>query len=175
MAGADPLSDLLERAAEGDDVALGQLVRETQADVRRLCTALGSPGEVDDLVQDTYLKMIRAVATFRAESSVRTWLLAIARHTCADHVRRRERERRLINRLVENSVEVVESGPMEPDPLLDSLSPERREAFVLTQMLDLSYEEAAKIIDRPIGTVRSRVSRAREDLINQLHRQERAG
>ncbi len=54
------------------------------------------------------------------------------------------------------------------DDLLSRLAPDRREAFVLTQMVGLSYEEAALIVDCPVGTIRSRVSRARSDLANQL-------
>ncbi len=175
MAGPDPLRDLLERAAEGDAVALGRLVKGTQNDVWRLCHALGSDGEVDDLVQETYLRMIRSVTSFRGESSVRTWLLSIARHTCADHVRKRERQRRLVDRIVEHTVEVVEPPPAEPDGLLAGLSPERREAFVLTQVLDLSYEDAAAVVCCPVGTIRSRVSRAREDLLVAVRRQSAHG
>lgn len=171
MAGPDPLRELLQRAAEGDDVALGSLVRRTQADVWRLCSALGSPGEVDDLVQETYLRMIPAVSRFRGDASVRTWLLTIARHVCADHVRRRERQRRLMHRLEQNTLPEQEPAPSEPDALLDSLTSEQREAFVLTQMLDLSYEQAAQVIGCPIGTVRSRVFRAREELLGTFQHQ----
>lgn len=165
--------DLLDRAAEGDDVALGELVRRTQPDVYRLCSALGSPGEVDDLVQETYLRMIRSVAGFRGGSTVRTWLLAIARNTCADGVRRRQRQRRLVDRVAENTLETTHAAPDEPDELLCTLRPERREAFVLTQILGLSYEEAAAVSGCPVGTVRSRVSRAREDLLAELQRADR--
>lgn len=174
MVEADPLRDLLDRTAEGDDVALSHLVRRTQGDVWRLCSALGSNGEVDDLVQDTYLRLIKAAPSYRGESSVRTWLLAIARHVCADHVRRRQRQRRLVDRLVERTDVSGDGGPgvedrsgrLSLDGLgLDRLSPERREAFVLTQVLDLSYDDAAGIMGCPVGTIRSRVARAREDLL----------
>lgn len=158
------LRDLLDRAAEGDDTALAALVRETQHDVWRLCTALGSTGEVDDLVQETYLRAIPSIGRFRGDASVRSWLLAIARNVCADHVRRRQRERRLMDRMRERTVESVAPEPGLPITGLDELRPERREAFVLTQLLDLSYEEAAEVAGCPVGTIRSRVYRAREDL-----------
>lgn len=175
MSGTDPLADLLARSAEGDDVALGALVRRTQADVWRMCSALGSTGEVDDLVQETYLRMIRALPSFRGDSSVRTWLLAIARHVCADHVRRKVRHRRLLDRLAENLVEQQEPPPTAPTAVLgtvdlDALNAEQREAIVLTQVLDLSYEEASRVLGCPIGTVRSRVHRAREKLLGGLGR-----
>lgn len=161
----DGLRALLDRAVEGDDVALSQLVSRTQADVWRLCTALGDASDVDDLVQETYLRMIRSVASFRGESTVKSWLLTIARNTCADNVRRRVRQRRLAERVAQNTVATDQPAPSEPDDTLAMLSPDRREAFVLTQMLDLSYEEAAEIVGCPVGTIRSRVHRAREDLM----------
>jgi RNA polymerase sigma-70 factor (ECF subfamily) len=166
----DVLRDLLEKAAEGDDRALAVLVRRTQHDVRRLCTALGSAGEVDDLVQETYLRAIPSIPSYRGDSSVRSWLLAIARNVCADHVRRRQRERRLLDRIRSRTVEPVSPAPELPMTSIDHLSPERREAFVLTQLLDLSYEDAAAVVGCPVGTIRSRVFRAREDLAATIER-----
>lgn len=160
----DGLRDLLAKAVEGDDRALAELVRRTQPDVWRLCSALGSPGEVDDLVQETYLRALPKVATYRGEASVRSWLLAIARNVCADHVRRRQRERRLVDRIRSRTVECTSPAPGLPVTSLDRLDPDRREAFVLTQLLDLSYEDAADVVGCPVGTIRSRVFRAREDL-----------
>lgn len=168
MARDDPLRDLLDRSAEGDDTALGELIRRTQPDVHRLCSILGSKGEEDDLVQETYLRMMRSVGGFRGESSVRTWLLSIARFTCADAVRRRQRQRRLMDRLIENTTPAEEPDHSVVGALIEGLSEDRREAFALTQIVGLSYEEAAEVIGCPIGTVRSRVSRARADLMAQL-------
>lgn len=167
--------DLLRRAAEGDTVALGRLVESTTPDVWRLCTSLGSSGEIDDLVQETYLRMIRAIPAFRGDSPVRVWLLAIARNVCADHVRRRERQRRLVSKLTERLVSESAPAPTEPNQWLDGLSAERREAFVLTQVLDLSYEDAAEIAGCPVGTIRSRLYRAREDLAKTVSRSSLTG
>ena len=167
--------DLLRRSAEGDRIALGRLVEQTTPDVWRLCTSLGSAGEIDDLVQETYLRMIRSMPGYRGDAPVRLWILAIARNVCADHVRRRQRERRLIGRLTERYVSDSVPPPPDPHPWLDDLSPERREAFVLTQVLDLSYEDAASIAGCPVGTIRSRVHRAREDLTNAVRHEARSG
>ena len=156
-------------------MALGLLVKATQADVVRLCRALGSTGEADDLVQECYLRIVRSLRSYRGESDVRAWMLAIVRNTCADHVRRRERERRLLDRLGERSSSVEADTAGETRALIDQLPAERREAFVLTQVLDLSYEEAARVVGCPVGTIRSRVSRAREDLIAMMYRSEAAG
>lgn len=164
----DPLRQLVEAAREGDDVALGQLVRRTQAEVWRLCSALGSPGEVEDLVQDTYLRAMRAIPGFRGDAPVRLWLLAIARRACADHVRQRERRRQLARKLVSTHVEEAHRPGDPVTDILRSIDPDRREAFVLTQLLGLAYEEAAAVLDCPVGTIRSRVARARADLLEQV-------
>ena len=164
MTPADPLRKLLDAAVEGDDRALSELVRLTQSDVWKLCTALGSAGETEDLVQETYLRALKSLHTYRGDSLVRTWLLSVSRNVCADHVRRRARQRRLIDRVTPLAADAVTPGPVYIDEMMDGLSPERRDAFVLTQMIGLSYEEAAQALEVPIGTVRSRVARARIDL-----------
>jgi RNA polymerase sigma-70 factor (ECF subfamily) len=157
------LHDLAAAAVEGDGVAIAELVRRTQAAVWQVCSALGSPGETEDLVQETYLRAVRALPSFRGDAPIRMWLLAIARRTCADHVRRRQRQRKLVDRLRVETRVAVQPAPV-VDDLVDGLDPDRREAFVLTQLVGLSYEEAATVVGCPIGTIRSRVARARADL-----------
>lgn len=161
----DPLRAYAEAALEGDDVAVAALVRATQPAVWRLCAALGSDDNVDDLVQDTFLRALKSLPTYRFETPVQVWLLSIARRVCADDIRRRQRRRRLLHRM--SQLTVVEPGVNDDEALgelLDALEPERRDAFVLTQVLGLSYQEAAEVMQCPIGTVRSRVARARTDL-----------
>lgn len=104
------------------------------------------------------------MGSFRGDGQVRSWLLAIARYVCADHVRRRVRDRNLVERLTASALETSTPGPEARSDLLDVLDRDRREAFVLTQLLDLSYEDAAEILGCPVGTIRSRVFRARSDL-----------
>jgi RNA polymerase sigma-70 factor, ECF subfamily len=160
----DPLAPYASAAREGDDVAVAELVRRTQRAVWQLCTALGSAGETEDLVQETYLRALKALPRFRGDAPVRLWLLSIARRTCADHVRRRQRRRRLMDKVMSEAVPVTASAPEVTDDLLATLDPDRRDAFVLTQLVGLSYDEAAVVAGCPIGTIRSRVSRARADL-----------
>lgn len=175
MREARPIEHYVRAAVEGDDVALAHLVRLTQPAVWRLCAALGSPGVEEDLVQETYLRAVKALPSFRFEVPFPVWLLSIARRTCADDVRRRRRARRLAERL-DRFVGDGGRGPSElpehatVEELLDRLDPERREAFVLTQVMGLSYQDAADVIECPVGTVRSRVARARADLVAELER-----
>lgn len=168
----DHLQRLALAAVEGDHVALNELVRCTQPLVWRVCSALGTAGEEADLVQETYLRAMRSLPSFRGDAPVRVWLMAIARHVCADDVRRRQRRRRLTERLIAHTRETATSGPEVIDDLLAEVEPLRREAFLLTQYVGLSYDEAAAVLDCPVGTVRSRVSRARHDLMVLLARSE---
>ena len=155
------------RAKAGDRGALDELVKELHPDVWRLCRYLGAPADPDDLAQETHERMLRSLHRFRGDGSVRSWALSIARRVCADSTRRAQRRRRLDERL-------LGGGPPEPhhdsswheiDELLAPLDPDRREAFVLTQLVGLSYEEAAESVGCPIGTIRSRVARARAQLL----------
>ena len=164
----DPITVLARAARDGDPDALARLVRHTQAEVWRFTAALVDPGAADDLTQETYLRAFRALPGFEGRSSVRTWLLGTARRVCADHLRAVVRRRRLDARLAAQAYTDVPH----PDPahrlgvhdLLRRLSDERRTAFVLTQVVGLSYAEAAVVEDVPIGTIRSRVARARDEL-----------
>lgn len=162
----DELTVLLREAADGDRSAMAAFVRTTQADVWRLCAHLVDPQAADDVTQEVYLRAIRSARQFRGDASARTWLLRIARNTAADEIRRRQRRR-----LLPPVVEGIESGPADNvalTSLIDDLSVDRRTAFVLTQVLECSYAEAAAICQVPVGTIRSRVARARQDLLEML-------
>lgn len=168
---ADDLTALALAAGAGDRVAMTAFVRRTQPEVWRVCARLGDRVDADDLTQEVYLRALPALARFRGDASARTWLLQIARHVCADHVRRSRRRRALLTRVMERAGDGVEperTGELDLDDAIAALSPERREAFVLTQVTGLSYEEAAEVCEVPIGTIRSRVARARADLLDAL-------
>jgi RNA polymerase sigma-70 factor (ECF subfamily) len=160
--GLDAITEAALRARRGDAASAGAFVRATQADVWRLCAHLSSRDTAEDLTQETYARAFASLHRFAGRSSARTWLLAIARRTCADGVRAALRSR-----------SVAPQHPVGPDPaesvtlraLLDVLDRERREAFVLTQLVGLSYAEAADVCGCPVGTIRSRVARARADLV----------
>ena len=160
-------SDLLQAQA-GDRMAFAAAVRASQGEVWRLCVHLVGRDEADDITQDTYARVYRALPAFRAEASGRTWLLAIARRACADAVRRRVRARRRENAVVPAPDTVDPTGAFAIEALLEGLDPDQRAAFVLTQLHGLAYAEAAAVCDVPVGTIRSRVARARAELVEQL-------
>ena len=166
----DELTSLARAAGRGDRAALARLIRDTQADVWRLCAYLVDQAVADDLTQDTYLRAIPALRKFRGDAPVRAWLLTIARRACAAEIAARGRDRRLAARLAVIPDGTLGQPPAPPgaqaavDELLAALEPDRRAAFVLTQLLGCTYAEAAAICGCPVGTIRSRVARAREDL-----------
>jgi RNA polymerase sigma-70 factor, ECF subfamily len=175
MGRVDDLERLAAAAVDGDPLAAAALVRATQSDVWRLCAALGDVDSADDLTQETYLRAFGSLHRFEGRSSLRTWLLAIARRVCADAVRSRRRRRLTLVR-EDAELEALGSGD-DADrvgegaavaDLLARLDPDRREAFVLTQLLGLPYAEAAEVAGCPVGTIRSRVARARADLVEAL-------
>lgn len=162
---ADPLCSLIEAAVEGDDRATEAFVERTRGAVWSVCARLGSPGDTEDLVQEVYLRAVRSMSSYRGDAPVLAWLMTIARRTCADEVRRRQRRRRLDERIRTQPLELVAPPPEASSDLLDHLDDDRRSAFVLTQLAGLPYAEAAEALGCPIGTVRSRVARARADLL----------
>ena len=170
----DDDGQIMRAAAAGDRVALAAFVRDTQDHVWRYCGYLGRGADVEDLVQETYARALRALPRFEGRTSGRVWLLSIARRVCADSVRGARRRRALEARWRLERRPVVASETVTLELLLAGLPPERREAFVLTQLVGLPYAAAAEVCRVPIGTVRSRVARAREQLQQSL-REEQAG
>jgi RNA polymerase sigma-70 factor (ECF subfamily) len=169
----DRLTGLLVQARDGDRLALGAAIRLSQAEVWRVAAHLVGQNEADDVTQDVFLRAWRALPSFRAESSGRTWLLSIARRACADAVRRQSRWRRLTARLYSESVTTAPEGNGVDElhglgDLITRLPPAQREAFVLTQITGCSYVETAELCGVEVGTIRSRVARARAELVDLL-------
>jgi RNA polymerase sigma-70 factor (ECF subfamily) len=161
----DEVTQLALAARDGDRVALSAFIRATQAEVWRLCAHLVHPGDADDLTQDVYVRALGALPAFRGDSSARTWLLSIARRTAIDQVRRRQRRRRIEARL-RPAPDVEDHAPvLELNAVIALLPADRREAFLLTQVVGLTYAEAAEVAGCEVGTIRSRVARARAQLV----------
>lgn len=158
------------RAGAGDRAATEAFVRATQADVWRFVAHLAADVRLaDDLTQETYLRALPALARFEGRSPARAWLLSVARRVVADHIRSlRSRPRSHDGSDIGDQVEPGFAEDVVLNELVGALDPERRTAFVLTQLLGLSYADAAEVCDCPIGTIRSRVARAREDLVTAI-------
>lgn len=173
----DQVTHLAKCAGRGDRAALTQFIAATQRDVWRTVAYLADPGSADDLTQETFLRAIKSLPRFTGRSTARTWLMSIARRVVVDQIRYNTRRPRPAYVLDLDDVlgasrieEMVEIGI-----LLDGLDAERREALVLTQVLGLTYAEAAEVCGCPIGTIRSRVARARDDLLRAAEEQDCAG
>ncbi|GGK22667.1 hypothetical protein GCM10011583_63260 [Streptomyces camponoticapitis] len=160
-------------AGLGDRRAAELFVRATYDDVRRFVAHLSSDVRgADDLTQETYLRALASLARFAGRSCARVWLLAIARRVVVDRYRRAAVRPRIAD--TTDWVTVADRaqprhlpGFEESVALADALAtmePGRRQAFALTRLLGLSYAEAADALGCPVGTIRSRVARARRDL-----------
>ena len=174
----DSVTSLALAAGGGDRSALEEWVRATQPDVWRFVAHLADVASADDLTQETFARAIASLHRFAGRSSSRTWVLSIARRVVVDQVRHASARPRIADADWEVAAERrwarssrqsagFEDG-VELQLLLDSLEGDRREVLVLTQVLGLSYAEAADVSGCPIGTIRSRVARARADLIAAL-------
>ncbi len=170
----DRLTQLLLDAQRGDQRAFEQFVIESQTDVWQMCRYLGDLRDADDLAQETYERAVRSLHRYRQEGPAKSWLLTIARRVCIDHTRRQQRRRRRDTRAIDDALtggglgSVIapdDAGRLALDALVASLDPDRRAAFVLTQVLGMQYAEAADVLGCPIGTIRSRVARARLELV----------
>ncbi|MGW4102543.1 sigma-70 family RNA polymerase sigma factor [Streptomyces sp. NPDC004976] len=164
-------------AAGGDSEAVDRFVRALQRDVLRYVAYLADDAEAaDDLAQDTFLRALTALHRFEGRSSARVWLLSIARRAVADSLRRAACRPKAAD--VTDWEDAAESTQPADVPgfdervalmhLVDSLPRDRREAFLLTQVYGLPYAEAAKVARCPVGTIRSRVSRARLTLVGMM-------
>ena len=177
----EAVTELALAAARGNSRALEAFIKATQQDVWRFVTYLSDAGTADDLTQETYLRAIGAIERFSGRSTARTWLLAIARRVVADHIRHAQSRPRtapgadpehLLNgdrhaRGFEDLVEVT--------TMIASLAAEQREALLLTQLLGLPYADAAEVCGCPVGTIRSRVARARDALLSDVERDDLTG
>lgn len=169
------VTDLALKAGAGDRQALSEFIEATHGDVWRLLAHLADTDRADDLTQETYLRVLGALPRFAARSSARTWILSLARRVWVDSIRHDMARPRKSVEEWEDAADQTPSPDTAGDQawaelvdaraLLDALAPDRREALVLTQVLGYSYAEAADICSVRVGTIRSRVARARADLL----------
>jgi RNA polymerase sigma-70 factor (ECF subfamily) len=173
--------ELVRRAQAGDLRAFEALVERHRDVVFRVAARVVGTGDADDVSQDAFLRAFHRLGRFRGNAAFRAWLLQITRNAALDHLARRHDERYVDGGLDGDRAGAVASSERPPaDRLavrerterlelkLRSLSPERRVALVLRDVEGLTYEEIATITDTPVATVKTRLHRARNDLVHLL-------
>ena len=181
---AEELDELtLARARRGESSALSQLVKMYQRPVFALCGRLlcsRSPGAVEDVAQEVFIRVFRGIARFDPQGPARlsTWILTVATRACLNALRGRRREQPLDDQAMR-----AQAGPSNPEQsvLVDedrrrvedamaALPEEMRAVLVLRAYHDLDYPEIAAALELGVGTVKSRLSRARAALREALCR-----
>jgi RNA polymerase sigma-70 factor (ECF subfamily) len=188
VARADEDARLAARVAEGDEAAFEALVTRYQHRIYAFCLRmLGDAAEAEDVAQEVFLTFFRRAADFRGESALSTWLFCIARNQTLNRIKYLDRRGRGRRRPLESEQEGVEGGLVSeaPDPeqrldgeqtarmvqeAIGTLGEEQRVVVVLRDLEDLSYEEIATVTGLPVGTVKSRIHRARATLAARLSR-----
>lgn len=179
-AGLDADTPLIERTLEGDLRAFEQLVARHQDIVYRVAARIVGPEHAEDVSQDTFLRAFHRLQKFRGESSFRTWLLQITHNAALDELARMNR-RRLADEQPQDPID--EDASRQPATELEQrerqqrlqrklglMRPEYRGLLVLRDLEGLSYNEIADILDMPLGSVKGRLHRARDELIELLRR-----
>ena len=178
---------LVEKAQRGDKRSFGILVEKYHKKLTRLLSRMvRDQSEIEDIVQDSFVKAYRAINNFRGDSAFYTWLYRIGINTAKNHLVSLGRRPKAMNEVeiedVENfedgdelrSIETPENTMMTKEIVatvndtIEALPDELKEAISLREMDGLSYEEIAELMQCPIGTVRSRIFRAREAIADKL-------
>ncbi len=179
--------ELVLRAQRGDKRAFELLVNKYERKVQRLLSRLvRDPAEVEDVTQEAFIKAFRALPTFRGESAFYTWLYRIAINTAKNYLAAQGRKAPATVDLAPEDAENSADGEFSRDAstpeqelmsrqvaetvnsAMDALPEELRAAIMLREIEGMSYDEIAAIMGCPIGTVRSRIFRAREAIAEQL-------
>ena len=165
---------LVEAAAGGDRDAFDELVRRHQSAILGLCRALiGGRDDAEDLAQEVFVRAWKSLRTFRGDSSFRTWLHRVAINVARTHHVNRGRLMRLFRPALphesdpQDRVEAIDARLARRDVVeraLATLPRDLREVITLRDLQGLDYKEIARALDVPIGTIESRIFRARQRL-----------
>ena len=177
---------LVERVQNGDSRAFDLLVQKYQNRISKLIARfVRNPADVQDVAQEAFIKAYRALPNFRGESAFYTWLYRIAINTAKNHLVAAGRKSPSYAVDVQEVEKYDASGWLKEyatperelladeiqvtvNTALEGLPPDLREAITLREIEGLSYEDIAQVMDCPIGTVRSRIFRAREAIDEKL-------
>jgi RNA polymerase sigma-70 factor, ECF subfamily len=129
---------------------------------RLACGMLGDEAQAEDVAQETFVRVWKGLGKFRGESSLSTWIFTIARRACLDALKRRKKTV-CLDEVVERPR--VDRELLDIDALLQELPEREREAVVLFYLEDRSYEEVARTMETPMGTVKTLLFRARKQMI----------
>lgn len=166
----EPAPEVVRAAARGDLAAFEELVRGHQAQVWRfLRHFLGDAALAEDVMQETFLRVHRHLDGFAFRSKFSTWVFRIARNAAVDALRARGRHDRLVSVLPRPSPVADATAGTELSAALASLPHKLREAFLVVEVLGLTYREAGVALAAPEGTIKSRVFHARRQLAAWLH------
>jgi RNA polymerase sigma-70 factor (ECF subfamily) len=174
--------ELVERCLTGDQTAWEQIVRQHWRKVFNLAYKfVGRHDEAEDLTQDIFLKIFKALHTFDRRANFQTWLISISRNLCIDHYRSVRKERETMARDVDASELSPVSRERGPEGQLEQVKLKQqiqaalgelpaalRQAVELRDLQELSYQEIADQLGLPEGTVKSRINRGRIELARQL-------
>ena len=177
---------LVERVQDGDSRAFDLLVQKYQTRIAKLIARfVRNPADVQDVAQETFIKAYRALPNFRGESAFYTWLYRIAINTAKNHlvaagrktpsyavdvqeVEKYDASEWLKEYATPERELLADEIQATVNSALEVLPPDLREAITLREIEGLSYEDIAQVMDCPIGTVRSRIFRAREAIDEKL-------
>ena len=174
--------DLTQAIGRGGVSKIGDLYERHKPLVYSICLRMtGNTSEAEDLTQEIFVKVFRALPTFDRRASFETWLTKVCRNLCIDRYRRRRREEERFTDEVDPDTIQIDELVSRPDATLEQrdeiamvrralakLDPTYREAVALRDVHDLSYEEIARRLQLPEGTVKSRISRGRKELARHL-------
>ena len=177
---------LIEGCLRGDSLAWDAIVRRYSRRVFNIAYKfVGRHEEAEDLSQEIFLKLYKALGTFDRRANFQTWLVSISRNLCIDHYRSVRRERELVDRNVDAaSLSLAAKGPdaysrlhrLDQRELLRrgmlGLPETLRTAVLMRDIQDLSYQEIASRLELPEGTVKSRISRGRSELARLVAKEE---
>ena len=170
---------LIERTQQGDLAAFERLVERHRAIVFRVAARIVGPDDAEDVSQDAFLRAFHRLDQYRGTATFRTWLLQITQNTALSAL---TRTRRRPTEMVDDPTEAADRDPVRQPVMelerrerqqrlelkLRTLRPDYRSLLILRDLEGFSYDEISDVLDMPLGSVKGRLHRARDELIELL-------